>query len=103
MNTDCINNVNCVTQTQDQIFATNGWLFRKLIDLLNNVQKKIRQRRELRISRDAMARLNELDDSTLRDIGLTKGDVIWASRLPLSVNAATELKIIADQRRQQRF
>jgi len=75
-------------------------VYRALHRLLNSVQLFYRTRREQKISRDALAQLNELDDSLLRDIGLNKGDVQWANQLPLSVNAAIELRKIADQRRQ---
>lgn len=46
---------------------------------------------ERRRDRDSFATLLRLDDHTLIDIGIKKADLIWASRLPLSVDAATEL------------
>ena len=36
-----------------------------------------------------------LDDKMLKDIGVSRGDVQWASNLPLSSTATTELEIIA--------
>ncbi len=39
-------------------------------------------------ARKAVRKLAELDDQLLHDVGLTRGDVDWASRLPLSANAA---------------
>jgi len=36
-----------------------------------------------------------MDDKTLKDIGISRGDVQWASNLPLSASATTELAIIA--------
>jgi uncharacterized protein YjiS (DUF1127 family) len=50
-------------------------------------------------TRRAVARLDALDDYLLRDIGVTRGDVRWASGLPLSVNAALELEERSIQRR----
>jgi len=82
----------------------SGWfkrVFRTVDQLLNDVHKFYNRRREQKISRDALAQLNELDDCLLRDIGISKADVQWANQLPLSVNAAFELRKIADQRRQR--
>ena len=47
------------------------------------------------MNRKAVKSLAVLDEKTLKDIGLTRGDVTWASNLPDSVSAATELEIIA--------
>ena len=43
-------------------------------------------------ARRAVARLDELDDFLLRDIGLSREDLQWAAGLPLSVNAAMALE-----------
>ena len=50
-------------------------------------------------ARRAVTRLESFDDYMLRDIGVTRADVIWASGLPLSHNAALELEERARQRR----
>ena len=42
--------------------------------------------------RDAFKNLQTLDRRTLDDIGLTAGDVTWASKLPIDQNAACELQ-----------
>jgi len=47
-----------------------------------------------RIERQAFNNLLALDDRTLKDIGVTRQDVKWASRLPLSEDAAIKLEII---------
>ncbi|MCP4073053.1 MAG: DUF1127 domain-containing protein [Hyphomicrobiales bacterium] len=44
-----------------------------------------------RVDRQAFSHLLTLDDHILKDIGLTRDDVVWASRLPVSVNASLEL------------
>jgi uncharacterized protein YjiS (DUF1127 family) len=53
-------------------------------------------------ARRAVSRLDALDDYLLRDIGVTRSDVRWASGLPLSVNAALELEERATRRRRGR-
>lgn len=44
-------------------------------------------------------RLLALDDRMLDDIGVTREEVEYASRLPLNVNAAIELRRLANSRR----
>ncbi len=46
-------------------------------------------------------RLLDLEDAILDDIGVTRGDVQIASRLPLQRNAALELRRISLERRRQ--
>ena len=45
------------------------------------------------VDRAAFDTLTRLDDRHLKDIGLTREDVEWASNLPLSRNAAEALKL----------
>jgi len=52
-------------------------------------------RRQHRLNRKAVKSLELLDEATLKDIGLTRGDVTWAGKLPDSVSAACELEIIS--------
>ncbi len=47
------------------------------------------------VDRLAYRNMLDLDESILRDIGVTREDVIRASKLPLSRNAAEELHRIA--------
>lgn len=54
---------------------------------------------ERREARAAFRAMEELDDRLLDDVGVTRGDVEWATRLPLSVNAAVALRHRADARR----
>jgi uncharacterized protein YjiS (DUF1127 family) len=50
-------------------------------------------------ARRSVSQLDRLDDYLLRDIGVTREDVRWASNLPLSMNAAAELDERATRRR----
>jgi len=52
------------------------------------------------LTRRKVRALNEQDDHILDDIGVERGEVIWASRLPLTVNAAIALDDRARRRRQ---
>lgn len=52
-------------------------------------------RREQRRDRLAFRAMMHLDDNTLKDVGVSREDVIWASQLPLSQNAGQELHKIA--------
>ncbi len=53
-------------------------------------------------ARRAVARLDELDDFLLRDIGLSREDLHWAAGLPLTVNAALALEERARKRERGR-
>lgn len=52
-------------------------------------------------ARRAVAKLDSFDDFMLRDIGVARGDVMWAAGLPLTVNAAAALEERSRQRRRQ--
>jgi uncharacterized protein YjiS (DUF1127 family) len=52
-------------------------------------------------ARGKVRAMQDLDDRTLADIGVRRDEVLWASRLPLSVNAALELEQAAYGRRKR--
>lgn len=52
-------------------------------------------RRQNKINRQAFQSMLKLEDHILNDIGVTRYDVLWANKLPLSQNAALELNKIA--------
>jgi len=54
-------------------------------------------KKQRRLDRDSFRNMLALDDATLKDIGVKKSDVIWASQLPLSLNASLELEKKARQ------
>ncbi len=73
----------------------NNFVWRYIAEL-----KKYRVlRHSQQISRQAFDRMLALDDRTLADIGVTRDDVLWASKLPLSANAAQELQKISQWQR----
>ncbi len=53
--------------------------------------------------RQRFNRLQALDDHMLDDIGVTRGEVEIVSALPLSVDAATELRRISLERRRRKM
>ncbi|MGI9350782.1 MAG: DUF1127 domain-containing protein [Rhizobiaceae bacterium] len=59
--------------------------------------RKLRVQR--RVDRDAFKTLLSLDDRSLADIGVTREDVLWANKLPLSQNASHELQLIKRSRK----
>ncbi|MEM7213933.1 MAG: DUF1127 domain-containing protein [Pseudomonadota bacterium] len=69
-------------------------IFTFVREVLQNFRNAFKLRRQQRIDRDAFSNLLALDDRSLADIGVTRDQVIWASKLPLSVNAALEIKAL---------
>ncbi|MEM8541312.1 MAG: hypothetical protein AAGF25_10190 [Pseudomonadota bacterium] len=55
---------------------------------------ELETRKQQRIDRDAFNSILTLDERSLADIGVTREEVLWASKLPLSENAALELKVL---------
>ncbi len=66
-------------------------------DLSNRLVARLRQIRR----RKKMERLLDLDDQMLDDIGVSRGDLDVALRMPLSVDAATELRRMSLERRRR--
>ncbi len=63
--------------------------------LLGYFKAKAKQRRD----RAAFQHLLSLEPEILKDIGVTRNDVVWANNLPLNVNAA---KALAKETRHRR-
>jgi len=51
-------------------------------------------RKQRKQNRLALETLHNLDERTLKDIGLNRSDVVWASGLPMNINAAEALNEI---------
>lgn len=52
-------------------------------------------------ARRNIAKLTELDDNLLQDIGVTREDIHWAKGLPLAVNAAIALEELIFRRQRR--
>lgn len=53
-----------------------------------------------RTNRRAFVQMLNLEEGVLSDIGVTRDDVLWASNLPIEVNAALELEAIRTANKQ---
>ena len=91
MNTACnaLPNNRCVEDKPSNLTASLA------TNLLTRTWAYLAERRSRRADRLAMRELLSMDDATLKDIGISRGDVQWASNLPLSASATTELEIVA--------
>jgi len=67
----------------------------QFIGLIAKAITYLETRRQQVTNRLAFKNLLTLEANILQDIGVTREDVIWASKLPLSQNAALELDKIA--------
>ncbi len=69
-----------------------------VVKALVNTKQHLMIRYKQHVSRRAIQQIDKLDDHMLKDMGITRYDVKWASRLPLSEDAAAKLEIIARRR-----
>lgn len=69
-----------------------------LCSLVASTRHWIEKKYNQRINRQAFNYLLTLDDNLLKDIGVTRQDVQWASQLPLEEDAATKIEQIARRR-----
>ena len=60
--------------------------------LLSAVAQKVRHAYAIRRRRAAFARMLDLDQAVLDDIGLTRADIYWGLSLPLEENAAVVVR-----------
>ena len=74
---------------------TTGHVVDRLFRKFRVWQKANRRYRNDRI---AIGQLLDLNDKTLRDIGINRVDIIWASKLPRDRIATLELQKIARKR-----
>lgn len=69
-------------------------------NLLSRIATRLKMRRQQRQDRAAFQHLLALDPGILKDIGVSRGDVVWANNLPIEVNAACALEKEVKHRRQ---
>jgi len=87
----------CNNQQQSSEIRNNLMILLQtlLCNLARRTSAYVKQINRHRRERKAMRELAQFDEASLKDIGLTHGDLMWASRLPKSINATAELEIIA--------
>lgn len=76
--------------------APGGSVFDLILSVFDYLKDRHKTRKANRERRDAFKNLLRADAKLLHDIGLTRDDVLWASNLPLHINAAEELQKIRD-------
>ena len=88
--------IQCATcEPQVEQSYTDFW--QSLALRLRQFSNYLARRRQLRQDRDAFNAMLSLDDVLLKDIGVTRDNVRWASKLPLEVNAADELRRLSQK------
>ncbi len=99
MTTICHQDIASKSHARSKNLANPAPFVSLVADLPGRVVAMIRTAIERRIQRttdrQAFSHLLALDQHTLDDIGITRDDVLWASRLPLSINASHELEKIS--------
>lgn len=69
--------------------------------LVTDLKTHLRNRKQRRVDNIAFKYMLKLDDAMLKDIGVSRGDVIWAESLPMATNASLELAKLAVVNRSQ--
>lgn len=93
MTTQCIAcGIESATPVIPEPRSTNEFLSSKL---WKGIRRLWLERRRRMDDRQAIKYLRTLDDALLKDIGVSRRDVMWAGRLPTSSDASVELEIIA--------
>lgn len=77
----------CEEQIADVSISINT-RFKRLVTAF---KRHVRNRNQRRIDNKAFQHMLLLDETMLKDIGVTRGDIIWAHKLPLAQNASLEL------------
>ena len=62
---------------------------------VRGITDKINTRHQQRIDRDAFKQLLKLDSDMLKDIGVSRDEVVYASQLPISEDAAAYLSEVS--------
>lgn len=76
-------------------------LFERVRQVADSFIEERRVRAQQAAARRAFLRLAELDDRTLDDIGVSRGEVYSAAELPLEVNASLAVREMAAERRRR--
>ena len=75
-------------------------LTRIIIRFARRLDRYLQKKQRQKVDRDTYRQLQQLDDYSLRDIGLSRQDVVREHRIPLTQNVALELERISLGRHQ---
>ncbi len=89
-----------ITPHDSKVSARSDWILAPIRRWIGTIRRHLKLHRQRRIDRLAYNHMLALDDAILKDIGVTRHDVISANKLPLSQNAALELRKVAVARQQ---
>ncbi len=92
----CTSTINCGSRTNPNV-QSKITLATFIGNVIAKWQNYLELRRQRRIDREAMQSLLSLDEASLKDIGISRDDVIWASKLAMHQNASLELEKIRAQ------
>ncbi len=87
--------MNRTPNCSDHIAEASVSLSTRVAELIATVKGKIAGRIQRRADNKTFRYLMQLDDAMLKDIGISRGDVVWAGNLPVNANASLELAKLA--------
>lgn len=80
---------------EEQIADVSVSISSRFYQLVTDIKTLLSNRKQRRIDNIAFKYMLQLDDAMLKDIGVSRGDVIWAGSLPTATNASLELAKLA--------
>lgn len=80
---------------EDRIAEVSVSVSSRYAQLIEDIKAYIASRKQRRADNIAFKYMLQLDDAMLKDIGVSRGDVVWAGTLPLATNASLELAKLA--------
>ena len=79
----------------EQIAEASVSLTSRFAQLFEALKTRFNQRKQLQVDKKALSYMMQLDDDLLKDIGISRGDIVWAESLPVNANASLELAKLA--------
>lgn len=79
----------------EQIAEASVSLNSRIIQLFAVLKAQFNHRVQRQADKKALNYMMQLDDGNLKDIGISRSDVVWAGSLPVNANASLELAKLA--------
>lgn len=86
--TNCSDHIACRPDSNQLGQRFSGFMKRIWVSL----KEAHAQRHQRKIDREAFRNLMSLDETSLKDLGISRDDIIWASKLAMHENASKELE-----------